>query len=175
MEARLAQQLATGAHLYGRILCNYDYWRGRHRNRVRLARHRALSVRIHFEPRLPCDAGRSAHHDVAVYVGEPKRGHCLCSLGSEDSPLNALLRQPVFAIAVALSSALVILAIFAPWLAPHNPMEGNLMERLLPPAWQEDGTWRHLLGTDVLGRDILSRLIYGARVSLGVCALAILL
>jgi peptide/nickel transport system permease protein len=89
--------------------------------------------------------------------------------------LNALLRQPAFAIAVALSVALLLLAAFAPWLAPHSPMEGNLMERLMPPAWQDGGEWRHVLGTDVLGRDILSRLIYGARVSLAVCALTILL
>lgn len=89
--------------------------------------------------------------------------------------MNVLLRQPAFAIAVALSSILLLLALFAPWVAPHNPMEGNLMERLMPPAWQDGGEWRHALGTDILGRDILSRLIYGARVSLAVCALAILL
>jgi peptide/nickel transport system permease protein len=89
--------------------------------------------------------------------------------------LNALLRQPAFVIAVALSGALLLLAALAPWLAPHNPMEGNLMERLMPPAWQDGGMWRHVFGTDILGRDILSRLIHGARVSLAVCALVILL
>jgi len=49
-----------------------------------------------------------------------------------------------------------------------------LVERLQPPVWQDGGNWEHVLGTDRLGRDILSRLMYGARISLTVCALAIL-
>jgi len=89
--------------------------------------------------------------------------------------LKALLRQPAFAIALSVGVVLTILAIFAPWVAPHNPMEGDLLERLMPPAWQDGGSWQHALGTDVLGRDILSRLIHGARVSLAVCAFAIVL
>jgi len=89
--------------------------------------------------------------------------------------MSALLRKPIFVAAFALSATLLLVAVFAPWFAPHNPMEGNLLERLMPPAWEDGGTWRHVFGTDILGRDILSRLIYGARVSLAVCALAILL
>jgi len=86
-----------------------------------------------------------------------------------------ILKNPALTVAGLLSATLVLLAVFAPWLAPHDPMVGNLMERLMPPAWEENGSWQHWLGTDVLGRDIFSRLIYGARVSLAVCALAILL
>ncbi|MCM0613803.1 ABC transporter permease [Marinobacter sediminum] len=61
---------------------------------------------------------------------------------------------------------MAILAIFAPWLAPHDPYMQNLSLRLLPPIWGEGGQWTHLLGTDHLGRDYLSRIIYGARVSM---------
>ncbi len=61
---------------------------------------------------------------------------------------------------------LVLLAIFADVLAPYNPETGTLGERFRPPAWQAGGSEKYLLGTDHLGRDILSRLIYGARVSM---------
>jgi peptide/nickel transport system permease protein/dipeptide transport system permease protein len=57
-------------------------------------------------------------------------------------------------------------AVFAPFLSPHNPIENALYDQLKPPLWDEGGTTKNLLGTDDLGRDILSRLIYGARVSL---------
>ena len=60
---------------------------------------------------------------------------------------------------------LVFVGGFAPYLAPHSPVEQNLDRRLLPPAWQS-GDWRHPLGTDEFGRDMLSRLIFGARISL---------
>lgn len=62
--------------------------------------------------------------------------------------------------------ALVLLAIFAPLIAPHDPITQVRDALLLPPAWSEKGTATYLLGTDAVGRDILSRLIYGARFSL---------
>lgn len=62
--------------------------------------------------------------------------------------------------------ALVLIAIFAPLLAPHDPYVQSLSSRLLPPAWEKGGRWEYLLGTDQVGRDYLSRLIYGTRVSL---------
>jgi ABC-type dipeptide/oligopeptide/nickel transport system permease subunit len=65
-------------------------------------------------------------------------------------------------------SIVVFCAIFAPFIAPYDPLEINLRESKLPPAWQEGGTWEHPLGTDALGQDILSRIIYGTRVSLTV-------
>lgn len=68
---------------------------------------------------------------------------------------------------------LVLIALLAPVLAPHNPEQGVLVDRLLPPVWAEGGSAEYLLGTDRLGRDVLSRLLYGARISLAVCALAI--
>jgi len=57
-------------------------------------------------------------------------------------------------------------AVFAPVISPHNPVENALYDQLKPPVWEEGGATKNLLGTDDLGRDILSRLIYGARVSL---------
>jgi peptide/nickel transport system permease protein len=60
----------------------------------------------------------------------------------------------------------VVTALFAPWLAPHDPAAQDLMFRLLPPAWGEGGDPQFLLGTDQLGRDIVSRIFHGGRVSL---------
>ncbi len=69
---------------------------------------------------------------------------------------------------------LVLVAVLAPLIAPYDPTKGALGDRLTPPAWQDGGSTSHLLGTDLLGRDTLSRLIYGARTSLAVAVLAIL-
>jgi peptide/nickel transport system permease protein/dipeptide transport system permease protein len=60
----------------------------------------------------------------------------------------------------------VLTALFAPLISPHDPVENALYDQLKPPIWEQGGTSRNILGTDDLGRDILSRLIYGARVSL---------
>lgn len=61
---------------------------------------------------------------------------------------------------------IVVVALLAPLIAPHSPSLQNRGSFLVPPVWQEGGDWRFLLGTDAVGRDILSRLIYGARFSL---------
>jgi peptide/nickel transport system permease protein len=75
--------------------------------------------------------------------------------------------------AASLSLGLLLLALLAPWIAPYDPMAGALRERLLPPAWSHGGSGAHWLGTDVLGRDVLSRLLHGARSSLAVCVASI--
>jgi peptide/nickel transport system permease protein len=75
---------------------------------------------------------------------------------------------------VVIITVMVLGALAAPLIAPHSPTEQSLPEKLLPPAWEAGGGRNHLLGTDVLGRDVLSRLIYGARVSLIVAAVALL-
>ncbi len=69
----------------------------------------------------------------------------------------------------------VVMAIFAPWIAPQNPYETDLFRRLQPPAWVEGGEWGFLLGCDALGRDIFSRIIYGARISIFVGVTVIVL
>jgi peptide/nickel transport system permease protein len=61
---------------------------------------------------------------------------------------------------------ILLMALLAPLLAPYDPYAQDLTKRLIPPFWHEAATWAHPLGTDNLGRDYLSRVIYGARVSL---------
>ncbi|MBI2964786.1 MAG: ABC transporter permease [Chloroflexi bacterium] len=78
---------------------------------------------------------------------------------------------PVFPLAILI--ALIVCGIFAPLISPHDPIESNLRSRNAPPVWLERGTSKHLLGADPLGRDILSRVIHGARVSLLVAAVSI--
>jgi peptide/nickel transport system permease protein len=92
-----------------------------------------------------------------VELSEPTRGK--------------LLRRRVFGhrglvIGAGLLAAIVALALLAPLIAPYDPYGQDLARRLIPPVWYEQGNWAHLLGTDNLGRDYLSRVIYGARISL---------
>jgi peptide/nickel transport system permease protein len=76
-------------------------------------------------------------------------------------------------IPIAIISVIVVMALFAPLLAPYSPIDQTLRDKLLPPAWLAGGNDKYFLGTDAFGRDILSRLIYGARVSLMVAVLAL--
>lgn len=71
--------------------------------------------------------------------------------------------------------AMLLIAVFAPQLAPHLPDEQFRDHLLQPPVWQEGGSWQFILGTDDIGRDILSRLMYGARLSLLVGCLVVAL
>ena len=84
----------------------------------------------------------------------------LCRLGLE------LWRDKTGFIGMIMIAMLLFTAVAAPLLAPHDPATQDLRGRLKPPVWSEKGTWNHLLGTDHLGRDVLSRVIYGSRVSL---------
>lgn len=68
---------------------------------------------------------------------------------------------------------MILIAVFAGLVAPHDPETGNPRDRNLPPFWQQGGSTEYLLGTDQVGRDVLSRLIYGARVSLVVSFMAV--
>ncbi|MBA3507316.1 MAG: ABC transporter permease, partial [Betaproteobacteria bacterium] len=61
---------------------------------------------------------------------------------------------------------IVLMAILAPVLSPHDPYAQDLLHRTVPPFWSDKGSWLHPLGTDPLGRDYLSRVLYGARISL---------
>ena len=69
--------------------------------------------------------------------------------------------------------ALVVTALFAPYLAPHSPLDGDLVKKSIPPVWMERGDPEHPLGTDRFGRDVLSRIIWGSRISLIVSLVAI--
>jgi peptide/nickel transport system permease protein len=80
-------------------------------------------------------------------------------------------RLPWFAGTILL--VLVLTAALAPVLAPHSPTDGDITRKLIPPVWTERGDWEHPLGTDRFGRDVLSRIIYGSRISLAVSLVAI--
>ena len=82
-----------------------------------------------------------------------------------------ILRRKIFGhrglmIGGGVLAGILLLALLAPLLAPHDPYAQSLGKRLMQPIWQPKGTWTHVLGTDQLGRDYLSRLMYGAQVSL---------
>lgn len=85
-------------------------------------------------------------------------------------PLPARNRRVLFGGFVLL--ALIVVALAAPLIAPQDPLEQDLLSSFAPPFWQDGADPGHLLGTDSLGRDILSRLIYGARVALTVALVA---
>jgi peptide/nickel transport system permease protein len=78
-----------------------------------------------------------------------------------------------FLLPVIVLGILIIAAIFAPFISPHDPYQGVLSDRLSPPAFVPGGNPAYLLGTDLLGRDILSRIIWGSRISLSVSLLVI--
>ncbi|AXS39807.1 ABC transporter permease [Breoghania sp. L-A4] len=88
------------------------------------------------------------------------------------SPRELMLRRARshkgFLLGAAIIATLAIIALCAPLLAPHDPFAQSLSSRMLPPAWSSGGVWDHLLGTDQNGRDYLSRLIYGARISISI-------
>lgn len=88
--------------------------------------------------------------------------------------LSRLLRSPVGVMGAVIVVLVVAVAILAPWISPYDPEKQNIRQRLTPPAWVVGGSPEYLLGTDGLGRDILSRTIYGSRISLIVGLLATL-
>src|SRR5262249_21790744 len=127
-----------------------------------------------------------------VHRREPPGGRALRVSQSEDQVLGVSVPASVAeprtegarrrrdrrwppAIPLAIVLALVVCAVFAPLLAPRSPAEGSLGERLIPPLGMEGARPGHPLGTDRLGRDTLSRLVYGARISLSVSIVGIVL
>ena len=100
--------------------------------------------------------------------GEPDKGR----LHGLMQGFRALVANPVHLISFVVLCVVIIAAISAPAVAPHDPTMQSLPLRLKPPVWQSGSVSGYWLGTDALGRDLLSRMIYGARISLvvGVCA-----
>lgn len=80
--------------------------------------------------------------------------------------LRCLLRSPAGLAGLAIVAAVTTSAVLAAWVSPHDPLQQDITQRLKPPAWTAGGNAEYLLGTDGLGRDVLSRVIYGARISL---------
>ncbi len=93
--------------------------------------------------------------------------------GRLDLPLTyRILHEPRAVFGLIVLGLMLLAAVFAPWLSPHDPLEQDLLSSFLPPSWQANGDPVFLLGTDNLGRDIVSRLIYGARTALIVALVA---
>lgn len=84
--------------------------------------------------------------------------------------LSELWRDRLGFVSVCLFALIVLTAIVGPMVLSASPTQPNLIDRLTPPVWQDGGTWAHPLGTDALGRDMLSRLVYSARASLTIGA-----
>ncbi|WP_298953120.1 ABC transporter permease [uncultured Methylobacterium sp.] len=86
------------------------------------------------------------------------------------SPLSLALGRSLghrgFVLGAAILAVIVAAALAAPLIAPHDPYAQDVARRMVPPVWHAKGTWEHVLGTDKLGRDYLSRLLYGAQISL---------
>jgi peptide/nickel transport system permease protein len=100
------------------------------------------------------------------HVGRHRASHLL---------IRSLLRARLPVVGLVILLAIVLAAVCAPLIAPHDPEFGNLKQAKLPPAWQVNGDPAYPLGTDELGRDIASRVIFGARVSLLVGVTAVLI
>lgn len=107
------------------------------------------------------------HTEVAVHAD-------VGTLQSEAKKRGRVRHLPLI-IGATLLLVIVLAAVFAPAISPHDPLRQNIIFRLLPPAWSDGGVSQHPLGTDALGRDMLSRIIHGSRVSLTVGSLAVLL
>ena len=84
------------------------------------------------------------------------------------------LRHMATMLGALIVGAAVVVAILAPHLVPHDPFAQNLDQRMIPPAWMDGGQPDHLLGTDQIGRDYLSRLIYGTRISILIGVLTVI-
>ncbi len=87
--------------------------------------------------------------------------------------MGRLRRLRFLSVGVSIVLLAIACAVMAPWLSPHDPYLQAVSVRLIPPVWDAGGTWTYPLGTDPLGRDLLSRIIYGARVSISAGALAV--
>jgi ABC-type dipeptide/oligopeptide/nickel transport system permease subunit len=108
------------------------------------------------EPRSGGDAGAPIGSDA--HAGE--------GLFSPRRLTRELLRSPAGLVGLALVLLVTGAAVFAPWVAPYGPSEADFLAARIPPAWNPEGSMAHLLGTDQLGQDLFSRIVYGARVSL---------
>ena len=83
--------------------------------------------------------------------------------------------EPLVLVGGSLVALIVLLAVLAPWISPHDPLAQVLTDRLKPPAWLPGGSLTYLLGTDANGRDLLSRILWGARTSLEIGLLTVIL
>jgi peptide/nickel transport system permease protein len=111
--------------------------------------------------RIEADEELEAEREEELLRGRPYE-----VLRSLRSALREIRGDKAGLVGLALVILLLVVAVFAPLLAPYDPTQQDLSQSLLPPFWYADGSLSHILGTDSLGRDILSRIIYGSRVTL---------
>lgn len=102
--------------------------------------------------------------EIAIHAGAAQRSALRIGL-------HRVRRWPV--IPAVLITALIVAAVFAPLLTPHDPERADLSARNTPPMWMEGGKSKHVLGTDPLGRDMLARVIFGARISVIIAAIVL--
>ena len=99
--------------------------------------------------------------------------------GWRDSDLwHSFTRSQITVAAAAIAGVMILAAFLAPLIAPHNPFDLaslDLLDAHIPPVWSEDGETRFLIGTDDQGRDLLSAILYGARISIGVGIASVIL
>ena len=112
---------------------------------------------------------------ATVMSAEPRVAEGAAIPDAPRASLRRLLRLRWGIGAAIVLAAIVASAVGAPWVAPGDPLAVDIRHRLAPPAWMVGGSGEHLLGTDQVGRDLLSRMIYGGRVSLlvGIAAVAL--
>lgn len=84
------------------------------------------------------------------------------------------LRVDALTVSIAGLLLIIALGVLAPLISPHDPNATNLLARSQPPVWMEGGTWTHVFGTDNIGRDLLSRCLYGIRTSFGIATLGLI-
>lgn len=97
---------------------------------------------------------------IAWLLDDSPTSRLQATLGRTWRAFTALMRNPLAVVGALILLVLVIMAVFAPWIAPYSPVGQDLANRLMPPSPA------HLMGTDELGRDIFSRVVYGARITL---------
>jgi peptide/nickel transport system permease protein len=113
------------------------------------------------------DEYSAREHDVelAIQAEELSEGRPFEVRAATRGLFRELTADRAAILAAIFLSIVVVAAVFAPWLAPYGPVEGNPSTANIPPVW-DGGTWSHVLGTDTQGYDVLSRLMYGARTTL---------
>ena len=104
--------------------------------------------------------------DARVAVAEVDPARSAHDSQSARKALRRIRQMPLGVGSGVILLVIVLIAAMAPLVAPHDPLDGEIVNRLKPPVWAAGGTWTYILGTDQIGRDTLSRLIYGAQVSL---------
>ncbi|MDI1343180.1 MAG: ABC transporter permease, partial [Pseudolabrys sp.] len=90
----------------------------------------------------------------------------IAPLSPRQEMVGRALRHSGFHIGLFVMSVTLLCALFSPLIAPHDPYVQDLAGKLQPPVWDAGGSWEHIFGTDTLGRDLLSRIVYGARVTM---------